>query len=102
MGGRETTEITIEVDQVLILRRRCEVRSWCEECGREVEMVAINEAQALTNLTKQMSDGGPLAGWHVSEDGEQRPLVCLESLRKTLYPKSSQQAINDDFHRSNS
>src|ERR1700722_834959 len=46
------TEIVIETEQVVIVRRRSSRRSWCRECGREVEVV--NRSQSGTLAGKKL------------------------------------------------
>lgn len=46
MTTQSRTEITVETDRVLIIRRS--VRAWCRQCGREVDMLSLGEAEALT------------------------------------------------------
>jgi hypothetical protein len=40
----QRTEITIETDHVVVVRRRSSRRGWCSECGQEVEIVGLSEA----------------------------------------------------------
>lgn len=82
MAVHKRTEITIETDRVLIIRRRRVLRAWCQECGREVEMVDPREAEAITAVR-----GLPLrdcAQWHVAQSLEGGGLICLDSLLKPL------------------
>ena len=91
---RKRTEITIETDQVLIIRHRRSVRSWCQKCGREVDMVGLKEAEALTGMTQPLLvDGQAEQAWHWSQAEDGSPLVCLESLLKPnsgFFPKNQQ------------
>jgi hypothetical protein len=87
--GAETTqkktEVTVETDRVLIIRRRLTKRGWCRECACEVDMVELSEVQALTNKSQlELRDGSLSQRWHFSEDEDGSPLVCLESLLKSL------------------
>jgi hypothetical protein len=83
--GRKRTEITIETDQILIIRRRRVMRAWCPECGGEVEMVGLEEAEAVTRLTRQaLSDCAKAPRWHVAESPDGVGLICLESLLKSM------------------
>jgi hypothetical protein len=82
MAVHKRTEITIETDRVLIIRRRRVLRAWCQECGHEVEMVDPREAQAITAVR-----GLPLrdcAQWHVAQSQEGTGLICLDSLLKPV------------------
>jgi hypothetical protein len=82
MAVHKRTEITIETDRVLIIRRRRVLRAWCQECGHEVEMVDPREAEAITAVR-----GLPLrdcAQWHVAQSQEGTGLICLDSLLKPV------------------
>jgi hypothetical protein len=85
MTAHRRTEITVETDRVLIIRRRRTLRAWCQECGGEVEMVSLAEEQALTEVSGQeFHESAETHRWHFAEDREETCLVCLESLRKSL------------------
>jgi hypothetical protein len=80
---------------MLTIRRRGCNRLWCQQCGREVDMVMLKEAEALSGMTQPalsqplttqpMLPGcrGDSRGWHWSEAADGSPLVCLESLLKS-------------------
>ena len=81
----ERTEITIQTDRLLIIRRGRSTPAWCRECGREVEMVEFSQAGALTgNSQPLLPDSAKSHGWHVSEDQNGSPLICLESVLKSM------------------
>lgn len=81
MTAHRRTEVTVETDRVLIIQRRRVVRTWCRECGCEVETVSLEEAEALTAGQEfPLSTQAPQ--WHLSENQQGTCLVCLESLRK--------------------
>ena len=85
MTAHRRTEITVETDRVLIIQRRRAVRTWCQECGGEVEMVSLAEAQALTEVSGQeFHESAQAHRWHLSENQEGSYLVCLQSLRKSM------------------
>lgn len=79
------TEITVETEQIWIIRRSHTTRGWCAECGREVDMVGLKEAEALRGTaqlpgTQPMLPGcGDSRGWHWSAASDGSPRVCLES-----------------------
>lgn len=92
-------EITVETDQILIIRKSHSERGWCAECGREVDMVSVNEVGAPTGRTQlaatrsstgQSSSTVPMLpgcgdsrGWHWSQAADGSPRVCLESVLKS-------------------
>jgi hypothetical protein len=78
------TEITIETDRVLIIRRFRAIRTWCPQCGCEVDMANWEQAEALTGMSAQaLRDSTQLRNWHVSEGQDGAELICLESLLKS-------------------
>jgi hypothetical protein len=72
MGG------TVETDQVLIIRRRRSTRGWCHECGRQVEVVSLEDATAIAGMNSPLLHDGLAQRWHFSDSEEE--WVCLESL----------------------
>jgi len=84
MAAHRRTEITVETDRLLIIQRR-RVRTWCQECGGDVEMVSLAEAETLTALSGQeFQESAQAHRWHLSENQEGSYLVCLRSLRKSM------------------
>jgi hypothetical protein len=74
---RKKTEITIETRQIVVIGKRRSVRSWCEKCGREVEMVGLEDATAIAGINRPMLADGTVLHWHISPD---QKWVCLKSL----------------------
>jgi hypothetical protein len=75
------TEITVQTDRVWIIRKSHPKRVWCADCGREVDMVGLKEAEAFFGVNQPLlpdSDGG--RGWHWAQSTDGSPLVCLESV----------------------
>jgi hypothetical protein len=82
MIGRKRTEVTIETDVILAIRRKGGVRLWCQQCGCEVDVV---QAQVLPGMARPtLSDGSEVSKWHCLEGPDGTPLVCLKSLRKAM------------------
>jgi hypothetical protein len=85
MTAHKRTEITVETDRVLIVRRRRALRVWCPECGGEADMVGLGEAEALTGVSGQaLHDRAQACRWHLAEGPNGTPLICLESLLKSM------------------
>jgi len=75
----------IETDQILIIRRRRSVRFWCQECGSQVDMVDLGEAEALTGVSeRRLRDRAEAGKCHVHQGQDGVSLVCLESLLKSM------------------
>ena len=82
--GHKKIEITIETDQVLLIRRRRSGRGRCRECGSEVDMVGLGEVGVLTGILGQaLQDQAERREWHVLEGGNGATLICLPSLLKS-------------------
>ncbi|HEY6308382.1 MAG TPA: hypothetical protein VI488_18200 [Candidatus Angelobacter sp.] len=80
MASYKRTEIIVETDQVLIIRRGC-VRHWCQECGRETDMIGLLQAGALTGVSQPLLlDVARTERWHKAEAADGSPLICLDSL----------------------
>ena len=80
--AHKRTEITVETDTILIIRRRRSIRAWCAECGRDVDMVGREEAEALKGISATVLRDC-VTGWHISRTKDGNRLVCLESLLKS-------------------
>jgi hypothetical protein len=78
---RKRTEIVIETDQILIIRRRGVMRAWCPECGGETEMGVVEEATGLGGMPEHVWRGMTRAnGWHVVQGQDGTRLICLNSM----------------------
>lgn len=85
MAAYRKTEITIETQRVVTIRRRRVPRAWCAECGGDVDMVNLVEVQALTELQHPvLRDSAEAQKWHFCVGPDGTTLVCLESLLKSL------------------
>jgi len=85
MAASKRTEITVETHRVLTIRRHRSVRAWCRECGCEVEMVSLEDAEALIEVSgEEFCEFAQAHRCHLSENWEGICLVCLERLRKWL------------------
>ncbi len=85
MASRKRIEITVETDRVLIIRRRNSTRAWCPQCAREVDMISLADAGKLIGMPEQKLIASAQAeAWHFTESKEKTPLVCLESVLKSM------------------
>jgi hypothetical protein len=81
----QKTEITIQTDLLVLIRGRRSTRAWCQQCGREVEMVGVSQAAELGGARKPLPpDSDQNHGWHVSEHRDGSLLICLESVLKSM------------------
>jgi hypothetical protein len=84
------TEITLETERIWIIRKSRTRRGWCAECGREVDMVLLKDAEVLSGEDIQLPTAQPMLpgcgdsrGLHWSEAEDGTRLICLESLRRS-------------------
>jgi len=85
MATRKRIEITVETDRVLIVHRRKSTRAWCPQCSREVDMNGLADAGVLTGKPEQkLLKSAQSKAWHFSERDDKTPLVCLESVLKSM------------------
>lgn len=85
MAAHKRIEITIQTDQILMIRRRGCSRRWCPECGCDVEVVDLVQAEALTSVGQpKLRDCAEAKKWHVLEGPDGATFVCLKSLLKTM------------------
>ena len=82
MKNRTRTEITIETERVLIIRKRKRsVLTWCSTCAQQVPMVKVDEAATIAGVSSRT-----LYRWveaekvHFAETPEGLLLICLSSL----------------------
>ena len=79
------TEVTIETERVVTIRRQRSLRVWCRECGRVVDAIGVEEAGMLTGAQQpDLRDHTGTQGWHVCEGWDQEMLICLDSVLKSL------------------
>lgn len=76
------TEVFIETSETFIIKRnRTFVRTWCEDCGREVSMLPVEEAALLTGhdikAIRSMMEKRHI---HFSCLKPETPSICLRSL----------------------
>lgn len=80
--AKTRTEVFIETNETYIIRRnRFFVRNWCEDCGREVNMIPPSEAALLlcqdTKTIYSLIDQKHVHSCYLKAE---TPLICLRSL----------------------
>jgi hypothetical protein len=82
---RKRTEISFEVEQVLVIRRRHPTApAWCAECGALVEMLRPEEAAVLTGRSvRQICRQVEAGALHFIESADGALLICANSLGHT-------------------
>lgn len=82
MKTKKRTEITIETERVVVIRRRrSSVRAWCQSCGGEVVMVTVDEAARIACVSSRT-----IYRWvedeklHFIETADGGLLICHESI----------------------
>jgi hypothetical protein len=81
MAPHKRIEITIQSEQIVTIRRRGCNRRWCAQCGCDVEVVDLAQAEALSNMAQtKLGDRAEGNKWHALEDLDGTILVCLQSL----------------------
>jgi len=81
--ARKRTEITIETDRVVTIRRRRAHEVWCRECGRLVDAVGLDEAGVVGGVAQAgVRDQAWAQAWHVCEGWDGELLICVQSLLK--------------------
>ena len=86
----ERTEITVQTDQVFILRKRRFRRAWCEQCACDVDAVDLREALKFAGtMQPTLPSNGPSQEAHVCTGDDGKTLICLRSLLKSLQSENS-------------
>ena len=95
---KKRTEITLETDRILIIRRAGRpVRAWCTGCSEEVAMITLEKAVALASTSTRTIYRWVEAGHvHFIETTDRAPLVCLNSLLGASATEDGQAGVNRD------
>jgi hypothetical protein len=85
MAAHKRIRITIETEQVLIIRRHRTLRAWCPDCGEVVEVVDLVQAEALRGMAKpRVRNDDEATKWHRLEGEDGTSLICLESVLRAM------------------
>jgi hypothetical protein len=83
---RKRLEITIETEQMLIVRRRYSTRLWCSKCGCETDFVPLDQivprkqTRPFLETTGKAAEAEPARSLHIRETHDSPALVCLDSV----------------------
>lgn len=82
MKTKSRTEITIETDEIMVLRHRIKVsRSWCAQCSEQTALVTADQAAVVAGVSSRT-----IYRWveadklHFMETPEGLLLICLNSI----------------------
>lgn len=80
--AKTRTEVFIETSEILIIKRnRTFIRTWCEDCEREVSMLPLQEAALLighnVTLIYSMMENHQIHFCYLKPG---TPFICLRSL----------------------
>lgn len=80
--AKTRTEVFIETSEILIIKRnRTFVRTWCEDCGREVSMLPLPEAALFSGHdVKEIYLMMENRHIHFYYPKSETPRICLRSL----------------------
>ena len=84
MTKKKGTEITVETERVLVIRRHYRVvEEWCDGCQDSVLMVRPDQAAAVAGRTlREIFNEVEAAALHFVERSDGMLLICLNSLLK--------------------
>ena len=78
---RKRTEITVEIDRLLVIRGQKRMFAWCASCARHQEMLATDDAALAARVKSstifRWAESGRI---HCTETPEGLLLICPESL----------------------
>jgi len=77
------TEITVERDEFLVIKRVGRRFVWCSECGRETQTMTLEEAMTFAGVSRAIFPVWVRTGGiHLTETAEGRLSICVNSLRR--------------------
>ena len=82
MKTTRITEITVETDEVVVVRKLGgPTVEWCSECGEATTMLTPEQAVALTGASwREISRRVEAGRVHFTETGDGLLLICTNSL----------------------
>ncbi len=87
---KRRTEITIEIDRVIVISQSRNHKTWCNTCGAQVSMVMAGEAAEMIQTSEAAIYGLAETGkLHFATTTEGRLLICPDSLLALLEDESA-------------
>jgi excisionase family DNA binding protein len=81
MQRKRKTEITLEINQTFVIKRRQKVQAWCPTCAESVSLVTADEAATVIGVsTRTIYRWVEAEKLHFSETAEGSLLICCNSL----------------------
>ena len=82
MRRKKKTEIIVERDQVLVIKRLdSQAAEWCERCRKETRMISVDEAAAVAGISARTVYRRVEEDLvHFTETPEGGLLICITSL----------------------
>ena len=82
MKRRKTTEIVVEREQILVIRKLDNAEpQYCTQCGDQAQMMSVDEAAAIVRVSARAIYRRVEAQHaHFTETPDDKLLVCLNSL----------------------
>jgi hypothetical protein len=82
LSPKTRTEITVETERILVIRRRYRaIEAWCESCAQQVVMIRPDQAAAVSGQSLRSIFGDiERAALHFMEQPDGMLLICLNSL----------------------
>ena len=82
MTPKMQTEVTVETERVLVIRRRYQaIETWCDLCAEKVVMIRPDQAAAVSGQSLRAIFGAiEQSRLHFAEQSDGMLLICLNSL----------------------
>lgn len=81
MKKTKTTEITVETNELFIIKRRDRLAPGrCEACDAWVQMVTLAEAAVIARVSELTADQIKARSLHSTNTPQGQVLICLNSL----------------------
>ena len=74
---KKTEQITVETDQIVVIRRKRVTRVWCGECNADADFIPVEEINRVVDAGITSVPGGSL---HFGKAPDGSTVVCSNSL----------------------